>query len=308
MSETATRTAAATLACASCGAMAWQPVRVAWAVHQCGRCRHVAAQNPYAASSTDPLYGEEFARQQEHPTYSFVNGCPKLRDERLWRQRLEPLAALRQSGRLLDVGCAVVALLDFARSLGWTPQGVESSAWEVRYAREHFGLQVHEGILEPGVFADQSFDVVLCSHTLEHVPEPDKLADQFFRVLRPGGAALIVVPTQFTSLTYRLFSRPVGEPPPRHVQFFSRASLTRMLRARGFTVERASMNLQVAYLANAIGRRKLGSAMERKSSDLHRTERAQTSTQIARMGKAAINWAASIGDFGDELTVLARKP
>lgn len=308
MSEIATRTATTSLACASCGAMAWQPVRVNWAVHKCGRCRHVAAVNPFAASGADPLYGEEFARQQEHPTYSFVDGRPKLRDERLWRQRLEPLAALRQSGNLLDVGCAVGALLDFARNLGWKPHGVESSAWEVRYARDHFGLSVHEGILEAGVFADQSFDVVLCSHTLEHVPEPDKLADQFFRVLRPGGAALIVVPTQFASLTYRLFSRPVGEPPPRHVQFFSRTSLARMLQAHGFAIERASMNLQVAYLANAVGRRKLGGAMERKSSELHRAGRGRASTQIARMGKSVVNWAASIGDFGDELTILARKP
>jgi ubiquinone/menaquinone biosynthesis C-methylase UbiE len=43
-------------------------------------------------------------------------------------------------------------------------------------------------------FDDESFDVIICSHVLEHVPE-DKLAMQeLFRVLKRGGWGLILVP------------------------------------------------------------------------------------------------------------------
>ncbi len=36
-------------------------------------------------------------------------------------------------------------------------------------------------------FSNESFDVVICSHTYEHVPDPKKLFEEIFRVLRSGG-------------------------------------------------------------------------------------------------------------------------
>lgn len=42
--------------------------------------------------------------------------------------------------------------------------------------------------------ADDSFDVALCSHVLEHVPDDRKAMSELFRVLRPGGWAIVMVP------------------------------------------------------------------------------------------------------------------
>ena len=36
-------------------------------------------------------------------------------------------------------------------------------------------------------FSDNSFDVVICSQVYEHVPNPQKMLDEIFRVLVPGG-------------------------------------------------------------------------------------------------------------------------
>ncbi len=42
--------------------------------------------------------------------------------------------------------------------------------------------------------ADGSFDVVLCTETLEHVPEPFKVIQEVARILRPGGRLLLTAP------------------------------------------------------------------------------------------------------------------
>lgn len=42
---------------------------------------------------------------------------------------------------------------------------------------------------------DSAFDAIYCSHVLEHVPEDIRAMSEMFRVLKPGGWALVQVPT-----------------------------------------------------------------------------------------------------------------
>jgi len=43
-------------------------------------------------------------------------------------------------------------------------------------------------------YPDQSFDVIYCSHVLEHVPDDKKAIREFFRVLKKDGWAILLVP------------------------------------------------------------------------------------------------------------------
>jgi SAM-dependent methyltransferase len=43
-------------------------------------------------------------------------------------------------------------------------------------------------------FADESQDLIICLHVLEHVPDDREAIGELFRVLRPGGKAVIQVP------------------------------------------------------------------------------------------------------------------
>jgi SAM-dependent methyltransferase len=42
--------------------------------------------------------------------------------------------------------------------------------------------------------ADGTFDVVLCTEMLEHVPEPLKVLAEFARILKPGGRLILTAP------------------------------------------------------------------------------------------------------------------
>jgi SAM-dependent methyltransferase len=43
-------------------------------------------------------------------------------------------------------------------------------------------------------FADDSFDVILCNHVLEHIPDDQKALSELYRVLKPGGWGVFQVP------------------------------------------------------------------------------------------------------------------
>ena len=43
-------------------------------------------------------------------------------------------------------------------------------------------------------FPDNSFDVIFCSHVLEHIPDDLKAMGELYRVLKPGGLAILAVP------------------------------------------------------------------------------------------------------------------
>lgn len=49
-------------------------------------------------------------------------------------------------------------------------------------------------------FPDQYFDLVYSSHVLEHVPDQNKALKEIFRVLKPNGLNICVVPTSFEKL------------------------------------------------------------------------------------------------------------
>lgn len=43
-------------------------------------------------------------------------------------------------------------------------------------------------------FADEAFDLILCNHVLEHIPDDHLAMRELLRVLSPGGVALLLVP------------------------------------------------------------------------------------------------------------------
>ena len=63
---------------------------------------------------------------------------------------------------------------------------------------------------------DGSFDVILCSHVLEHIPDDRKALSEFFRVLKPGGWAILQVPIM-ADTTFEDFS--VTDPKEREKLF-----------------------------------------------------------------------------------------
>lgn len=73
---------------------------------------------------------------------------------------------------------------------------------------------------------DASFDAILCSEVLEHVPDPNLALDEFARLLRPGGRLIITAP----------FASMVHQAPFHFCTGFSRYWYEHQLGKRGFRI------------------------------------------------------------------------
>jgi SAM-dependent methyltransferase len=54
---------------------------------------------------------------------------------------------------------------------------------------------------------DNSFDLIICNHVLEHIPDDKKAMKELYRILKPGGKAILQVPiSTVLAETYEDFS------------------------------------------------------------------------------------------------------
>lgn len=66
-------------------------------------------------------------------------------------------------------------------------------------------------------FREGFFDVVICNHVLEHIPDDRAAMAEIFRVLRPGGRAILMVPLSGRPQTYENWA--ITAPQDRIVHF-----------------------------------------------------------------------------------------
>jgi SAM-dependent methyltransferase len=124
------------------------------------------------------------------------------------------------SGRLLDLGCGV------------------GHSYHLLSPRETVGVDLDPGALEGQdrqtavadmrqlPFGDGTFESVLSVHSLEHVPDPERVLAEVARVLEPDGVAAFVTPNRLT------FGRPDEIIDPFHFVEFDADQLRRLCRAR----------------------------------------------------------------------------
>ncbi len=63
---------------------------------------------------------------------------------------------------------------------------------------ESHSLQSVQDDIQASSFEDCSFDLVLCSEVLEHVPNPEVALKTIFRILKPGGIAVVTTPQRYS--------------------------------------------------------------------------------------------------------------
>ncbi len=194
----------------------------------CRRCRLAMIDPQPTREAVGGFYPESYAAHRE---ISGSEGHILTRKSK----RFGPVEEL-PPGRYLDIGCGSGYDLLRMRDRGWTVAGFEPSRQAAK-AGLSAGLDIRTGgDLADARFEESSFDLVTMFCVLPHVHDPLGVLREVARLLSPGGTLLLTVPNLW-SLNFRLFGgRWYHLDPPRHLWFFSDASLREMAARTGFRV------------------------------------------------------------------------
>jgi SAM-dependent methyltransferase len=188
---------------------------------------------------------------------------------------------------------------------GWNAEGQDISEAAAEHL-EREGFRIHRETVERLTLEGASFDVVIMSEVIEHLPTPDLTLHAVHRLLRPGGALYLTTPN-FGSLSRRiLLDRWRAIDLPGHLSYFDRRSLKASLVRAGFSRVRIwSEGLNPYELLCAMRWTHIGDS-ERLSSKTERLRVASARPGAVRIVKHTVNVGLTLAGLGDTLKAIAQ--
>jgi SAM-dependent methyltransferase len=153
---------------------------------------------------------------------------------------------IQPGDRVLDLGCGFGRHAFEALRRGGQVVAVDRSAEEIDQVRSMFHAMRAAGEVPDGAdgrairgdllalpFPDASFDVVIASEVLEHIPADERAIGEMARVLRPGGRVAVTVPRWWPERVCWALSREYHDVEGGHVRIYRGDVLAARLAAAG---------------------------------------------------------------------------
>ena len=124
-----------------------------------------------------------------------------------YEQKLRAMTVLglldvKPGERVLDIGCGNARDIARIANHGGQVVGVDMSAGMIAAAGRELermglgGIKLQVGDATCLDFPDASFDKILCSEVIEHIPDASQALREMWRVLRPGGKLVLSTPNK----------------------------------------------------------------------------------------------------------------
>jgi len=176
--------------------------------------------------------------------------------------------ALKNGEKILDIGCGSGT---FAKELATKYKqskitGADASAAVIGFARKGNNQKNLGFVTAPAEklpFKSSSFDVVIISHLIEHLKNPEKALKEIRRVLKDGGKMFLTTPNYFSlwPLAEKVFDKTIAQKgyslDEQHISRFNHFSIKKTVEQSGFEVEKAK-TLYVFSLEASVLSQKLG--------------------------------------------------
>jgi SAM-dependent methyltransferase len=129
---------------------------------------------------------------------------------------IESLVVEHQPERILEVGCATGRLLGRLDYSGSSLVGLDLSPVALQRVAINSQAPVVQGNAEAMPFADESFDLIVANHIIEHTDDADRLMAEIARVTCPEGLVFLSYPNEpirgmYASLgSFLMYGHPFG--------------------------------------------------------------------------------------------------
>lgn len=127
---------------------------------------------------------------------------------------IQRLVAETSPERVLEIGCATGRLLSHLEVMGVQAVGTEMSHSALNNFGGHSPVVQGDGAKLP--FADETFDLIVANHVIEHVPDINAFINEVSRVMRANGTVFLSYPQEpirglFAAVaSLRMFHHPFG--------------------------------------------------------------------------------------------------
>ncbi len=161
-----------------------------------------------------------------------------------------PLAAIARGDAVLDLGCGAGRHSFEALRRGAFVVAADLDDAVLKDVKAMVGaMSVAGEVPPPGAlaalasdalrlpFGDGTFDVVIASEVLEHIPDDRRAMSELARVAKRNGRVLVSVPRWWPELVCWALSRAYRTSAGGHVRIYRSSQLVRRLRAAGLRVE-----------------------------------------------------------------------
>ena len=185
-------------------------------------------------------------RPRKEELYKFYPPYFYTKDKSIFYKLIEPMFLIAQksiirqfkkhktNGRSLDIGCGNGGFVSAMLESGFDASGIEPNPEAEKFIDEYLKGRIVFKDIKDCAFESRKFDIITCFQSLEHVSDLGRVLKKVARILKDDGLLYISVPNAgffefklFGAYSYNLEV-------PRHLYFFKRPTLTKLLKGNGF--------------------------------------------------------------------------
>ncbi|MEM7145589.1 MAG: class I SAM-dependent methyltransferase [Verrucomicrobiota bacterium] len=206
-------------------------------VVKCRKCSFIFTRDFPSVEYLARRYGKSYSKDKVFKPKGGLGRDLKYKAFKTWIKRYFPK---NKTIRLLEVGCGQGDLLKAVQNdPRYEATGLDFSEARTGYARS-VGLDARVGDIQSQNFEDESFDLVVALHVIEHVHDLHSTISEINKVLKPGGHFFAACPcvSHYKAKLAGNDWKYLG--PPGHLWYFSPKTFSRLFDNEGFDVLHAS--------------------------------------------------------------------
>jgi 2-polyprenyl-3-methyl-5-hydroxy-6-metoxy-1,4-benzoquinol methylase len=177
--------------------------------------------------------------RRESPTEAYIDTMNKRAVAQIDFIRQSTPELDLQTADILEIGCGCGALLRQCGTGRGRKIGVEGDNIMADFASTYAtDADITNDIFRDKMFEESSFDVIMMSHVLEHIPNVRDFMQSLRHILKPDGYLFVEVPTEKKDYVVKIIG--IRKKGNAHLLHFTSEHLSKTLAKFGFKVVRCS--------------------------------------------------------------------